>query len=133
MLARSSQNHLFEQEQLPPEGAILYAQLKYGVAGRFPDRLSFVVIDFPDKDGNIVHSIDLLIRPEFASIPDEVWMPVQTEQIDDQLDLNLRADARNKEKRTGTIAPQPNTEQLKPEDRKEQNESSNDADEDKGA
>lgn len=132
MLAQSAQNKLFEQDQLPPEGAILYAQLKYGVAGRFPDRLSFVVIDFPDKDGNIVHSIDLLIRPEFASIPDEVWMPVQTEQIDDSLDLNLRSDARNKEKKTGSVDLLPNTDAIKPTDLKEQNDS-NDVDEDKGA
>jgi hypothetical protein len=133
MLAQSSQNELFEQEQLPPEDAILYAQMKYGVAGRFPDRLSFVVIDFPDKDGNIVHSIDLLLRPEFASIPDEVWTPVQTEHIDDLLDLNLRSDARNKGKKTGSVDASPT---IAPGNAKDQNQPSahdSDADEDKEA
>jgi hypothetical protein len=48
MLAQSSQVSLFENREMPPDDAILYAQLKYGVARRFPKELSFVVVDFPD-------------------------------------------------------------------------------------
>ena len=102
MLAQSSQANFLETRKLPPEGAILYSQMKYGVASRFPDRLAFTVVDFPDKHSNIVHSINLLAMSEFASIPEEAWRPIRTEHIDDTLDLNLRSDARNKNKKSGT-------------------------------
>lgn len=130
LLAQSSQSNFFESRKVPPEGAILYAQMKFGVAWRFADRLSFVVIDFPDKHGNIVHSIDLLSRSEFASIPDEAWAPVRMEHIDDSLDLNLRSDARNKEKKTGSANALPDGISSK---REVQGRVKDDIDEDKGA
>ena len=106
MLARSSQANFFEPNEPPPDDAFLYAQLKYGTARRFPDQLAFVVIDFPDKEGNVVHSINLLARLEFASLLDDTNKETRTENIDDDLDLNLRSDARDKGRKSGTGDPQ---------------------------
>lgn len=109
MLAQSSQVSMFEKNELPPDDAILYAQLKYGVARRFPKQLSFVIVDFPDKDGNIVRSINLLSMPQYASLLDESNKETRIENIDDDLDLNLRSDARNKERKSGTGNSQDNS------------------------
>ena len=105
MLAKSSQANLFGDEEIPSDEAILYAQLKYGTAKRFPEQLSFVVVDFPDKDGNVVHSINLLARLELASLLDKT-KETRIEAIDDALDLGLRSDARNKDRKGGIIGPQ---------------------------
>ncbi|MGB7924771.1 MAG: hypothetical protein WCF57_16130 [Pyrinomonadaceae bacterium] len=113
MLATSSQANFFEPDEPPPDDAFLYAQVKYGTAKRFPDQLAFVVVDFPDKEGDLVHSINLLARLEFASLVDETRKETRTENIDDNLDLKLRSDARNKDRKGGIIGPQqesqPNT------------------------
>lgn len=106
MLAKSSQANLFGEDELPSDEAILYAQLKYGTARRFPEQLSFVVVDFPDKDGNVVHSINLLARLESASLLDKT-KETRIETIGDNLDLGLRSDARNKDRKGGIIG-QPN-------------------------
>jgi|ERR1041385_969602 hypothetical protein len=106
MLARSSQANFFEPDVPPPDDAFLYAQVKYGTAKRFPDQLSFVVVDFPDKDGNVVHSINLLARLGAASLLDETKKETRIEKIDDDLDLGLRSDARNKDRKGGIIGPQ---------------------------
>jgi hypothetical protein len=106
MLAKSSQANFFEPDEPPPDAAILYAQVKYGTAKRFPDQLSFVVVDFPDKEGSVVHSIDLLARLEFTSLLDETRKETRIEKIDDDLDLGLRSDARNKDRKGGVIGPQ---------------------------
>jgi hypothetical protein len=106
MLAQSSQANMFEPDEIPSDEAILYAQLKYGTARRFPDQLAFVVVDFPDKDGNVVHSINLLAMQKFASLLNETGKETRTENIGDNLDLNLRSDARNKGRRSGIVNPQ---------------------------
>lgn len=109
MLAQSSQVSLFDQRELPPDDAILYAQLKYGVARRFPKELSFAIVDFPDKDGNIVRSIDLLATlasRQYNSLLDEGKNEPRIENIDDNLNLGLRSDAFDKERKSGTGDPQ---------------------------
>jgi hypothetical protein len=106
MLAQSSQANMFEPDEMPSDEAILYAQLKYGTARRFPTQLAFVVVDFPDKEGNVVHSINLLAMQKFASLLNEAGKETRTENIDDNLDLNLRSDARNKERKSGIVNPQ---------------------------
>ncbi len=130
MLARSSQANFFEPDEPPPDDAFLYAQLKYGTARRFPDRLSFVVVDFPDKEGNVVHSINLLAMPQFASLLNETSKETRNENIDDNLDLNLRSDARNKERKSEIVNPQQdeqsntnNLKEQKDENDKDKNES----------
>ncbi|HEV7889011.1 MAG TPA: hypothetical protein VGP08_00160 [Pyrinomonadaceae bacterium] len=106
MLAQSSQVSLFDNRELPPDDAILYAQLKYGVARRFPKELAFVVVDFPDKAGNIVRSIPLLALPQFSSLLDEGKKEPKIENIEDNLNLGLRSDAFNKGRKSGTGDPQ---------------------------
>lgn len=129
MLARSSQTNFLEPQSLLPDDAILYAQLKYGTARRFPTRLAFVVIDFPDKEGNIVHSIDLLAMPQFASMLNASKKETKTEEIKDNLKLNLRSDARDKERKSGTgdtrQDSQPNT--SKPKDKSDEDEDKKDS------
>ena len=129
MLAKSSQANFFEPNEPPPDDAILYAQVKYGTAKRFPDQLSFVVVDFPDKEGNVVHSIDLLARLEFTSLLDDTRKETRIEKIDDDLDLGLRSDARNKDRKGGIIGPQQESQSNtnKPEENKDD---SQDKDED---
>jgi hypothetical protein len=102
MLARSSQTNFLEPQAMLPDDAILYAQLKYGTAKRHPQQLAFVVVDFPDKEGNIVHSINLLAMSQFASLHNEPKKETKTEDIKDNLNLNLRSDARDKERKSGT-------------------------------
>lgn len=106
MLAQSSQVSMFEKNELPPDDAILYAQLKYGVARRFPKQLAFAIVDFPDKDGNIAWSINLLAMSQFASLLDEAKKEPRTENIDDNINLGLRSDARDKGRKSGTGDPQ---------------------------
>lgn len=106
MLARSSQANFFEPDEPPPDDAFLYAQVKYGTAKRFPDQLSFVVVDFPDKEGSVVHSINLLARLQLTSLLDETKKKTRIENIDDDLDLGLRSDARNKDRKGGIIGGQ---------------------------
>lgn len=124
MLARSSQANFFEPDEPPPDAAFLYAQLKYGTARRFPKQLSFVVVDFPDKEGNVVHSINLLAMPQFSSLLNESSKEARTEDIQDDLNLGLRSDARNKERKQGTADPyqdsRPDID--KPNEKKEDNE-----------
>lgn len=106
MLAQSSQVGMFEKRELPPDDAILYAQLKYGVARRFPKQLSFVIVDFPDKEGNIVRSIPLHSLPQFSSLLNEGLKEPRIENIDDNLNLGLRSDAFDKGRKSGTGDPQ---------------------------
>lgn len=104
-LARNSQANLFTaNEETPIQiDALLYAQIKYGVARRFPKALSFVQVDFPDRDGNIVESINLTAMPIFRAIPTEFVNVSSVEKIQDTLGINLRFDARNKEKKENVV------------------------------
>ena len=71
-------------------------------ARRAPSRLAFIVVDFPDAEGTIVHSINLSAIPVFAALLSVESKPkAATETIQDNLDLNLRSDARNKARKEG--------------------------------
>ncbi len=106
-LARHSQIHMFDEQKPIPLNAILYGQLKYGIAHRFPQALAFALIDFPDEKGEIARSLNLLAMPIFKEIPME-FFDVRTDVIDDierigdDLIMGLRSDARNKDKKTAT-------------------------------
>ena len=103
--ARQSQIGLFDTQKPVPPGAMLYGQFKYGIAKRFPQALSFAIVDFPDENGEIVRSLNLLTMPMFKDIPQEFFNIQRSddiERIDDNLYLDLRSDARNKDRKEGT-------------------------------
>jgi len=104
-LARHSQIGLFEAQKPVPSDAMLYGQFKYGVARRIPQALAFAVVDFPDETGEVVRSLNLLAMPIFTGISKEFFDIQRTddiERIDDNLFLDLRSDARNKDRKEGT-------------------------------
>jgi hypothetical protein len=87
--------------------SVLYAQLKYGVDRKMPQALAFAVLDFPDENGDIVHSLDLLSQDRYSNIPMDFIDLSTTENIEDNLNLNLRPDAKkkqNKDEASGEIS-----------------------------
>lgn len=78
------------------ENPILYAVLKYGVDKRIPQMMAFAVIDFPSDTGNVIHRLNLLGMDQYAGIPAEFVRFSTQEEIEDNLNLNFRSDAKKK-------------------------------------
>jgi len=97
-LAERSEASLFSEPSKPitPQQAVLYAVFKYGTDSRMPQALAFAVIDFPNKDGKIVHTMNLLSMDRYSAIPAEFIRFSTLEEIEDNLNLNFRSDAKKK-------------------------------------
>ena len=97
--ARLAQGSLFEPDEPPPQDGMLFAILLHGASKRDPRRPDFVQVAFPDAEcKHYIHRIDLFAIPRFKSLANELW-PARVEEVEDDLDMGLRSDAKKKNRK----------------------------------
>lgn len=100
--ARAAQLNLFEPElPPPPPDAPLYVNLIHGTNGENADFPSFIHAVFPSPDlKKYLYRINLLSLPQFGELVGTlVPSPILPETIGDGLQMGLRPDARNKQRK----------------------------------
>lgn len=99
-LARDAQLSLLTPYKPPPVDSPLFAILRHGSSKRTPRRPDFMLVGFPDADCRYyVCEIDLFSIPRFMNLANQLW-PAKIEVVQDELDLRLRQDAKNKKKKS---------------------------------
>jgi hypothetical protein len=99
-LARDAQLSFLTPYKPPAADAPLFAILRHGSSKRTPRRPDFMLVGFPDADCSYyVCEVDLFLIPRFRDLANRLW-PAKIEVVQDELDLRLRQDAKNKKKKS---------------------------------